>query len=161
MKSEMEIFRDYIRQRGLRRTPEREVILQEVFEVHEHFDVDELYLRLRRKGIKVSKASIYRALRLLLDCGLVREVDYTDGHWHYEHIYGHGDHNHLRCLGCGEIVEFEAPSLTPLEEQLSSMYGYVIISHHWEVKGYCQNCRDGQTGRTDNGKTHDQQDRRT
>jgi len=151
MKSEVEIFRDYIRQRGLRRTPEREVILEEVFAVHEHFDVDELYLRLRSKGNKVSKASIYRALRLLLDCGLVREVDYTDGHWHYEHIYGHGDHNHLRCLGCGEIVEFEASSLEPLEKQLSSTYGYVIISHHWEVKGYCKSCQDGRTGRSDNG----------
>ena len=151
MKSEMEIFRDYIRQKGLRRTPEREVILAEVFAVHEHFDVDQLYLRLREKGNKVSKASIYRALRLLLDCGLVREVDYTDGHWHYEHIYGHGDHNHLRCLSCGEIVEFEAPSLTPLEEQLSSTYGYTIVSHHWEVKGYCRNCRDGHSCRRDNG----------
>ena len=143
MKSEAEIFRDYIRQRGLRRTPEREVILQEVFAVHEHFDVEELYLRLRRNGVKISKASIYRALRLLLDCGLVREVDYSDGHWHYEHIYGHQEHNHLRCLGCGEIVEFEAGVMAPLEEQLSSTYGYHIISHHWEVKGYCRNCQAG------------------
>lgn len=151
MKSELEIFREYIRQRGLRRTPEREVILQEVFAVHEHFDVEELYLRLRRQGVKVSKASVYRALRLLLDCGLVREVDYSDGHWHYEHIYGHRDHNHLRCLGCGEIVEFEASSLVPLEEQLSSTYGYLIISQHWEVKGYCRNCQSRQAARNDNG----------
>jgi Fur family ferric uptake transcriptional regulator len=151
MKSELEIFQDYIRQRGLRRTPEREVILKEVFSVHEHFDVEELYLRLRQKGIKVSKASIYRALRLFLDCGLVREVDYTDGHWHYEHIYGHGDHNHLRCLGCGEIIEFKTPDLSRLEEQLSQKYGYSIISHQWEVKGYCRGCQTGPTGRTDNG----------
>ena len=143
MKSEVEIFRDYIRERGLRRTPEREVILREVFAVHEHFDVEELYLRLRQKGIKVSKASIYRALRLFLDCGLVREVDYTDGHWHYEQIYGHGDHNHLRCLGCGEIIEFKTPDLMRLEEQLSRKYGYNIISHQWEVKGYCRGCQTG------------------
>uniref|UniRef100_A0A7C3Z001 Ferric uptake regulation protein n=1 Tax=Desulfobacca acetoxidans TaxID=60893 RepID=A0A7C3Z001_9BACT len=149
MKSELDIFREYIRQRGLRRTPEREVVLQEVFAVHEHFDVEELYLRLRRKGVKVSKASVYRALRLLLDCGLVREVDYTDGHWHYEHIYGHGNHNHLRCLGCGEIVEFEAAGLASLEEQLSNTYGYLIISHHWEVKGYCRECRSRQVGGAD------------
>ena len=145
MKSEVEIFRDYIRQRGLRHTPEREVILKEVFSVHEHFDVEELYLRLRHKGVKVSKASIYRALRLFLDCGLVREVDYTDGHWHYEHIYGHRDHSHLRCLGCGEIVEFEEPRLKFLEEKLVREYDYSLISH-WEVKGYCQNCRPENVG---------------
>ena len=152
MKSELEIFRDYIRRRGLRRTPEREVILQEVFAVHEHFDVEELYLRLRQKEIKVSKASIYRALRLFLDCGLVREVDFTDGHWHYEHIYGPGDHNHLRWLGCGEIVEFKVPDLMQLEEQLSQKYGYNIISHHWEVKGYCRTCQSGQTNKTEDRK---------
>jgi Fur family transcriptional regulator, ferric uptake regulator len=151
MKSEVEIFRDYIRTRGLRRTPEREVILREVFAVHQHFDVEELYLRLRRQGVKVSKASVYRALRLLLDCGLVREVDYREGHWHYEHIYGHRNHNHLRCLDCGEIVEFEAAGLAPLEEELSNTYGYHIISHHWEVKGYCHNCRASRTAGADNG----------
>lgn len=151
MKSELDIFRDYIRQRGLRHTPEREVILREVFAVHEHFDVEELYLRLRHQGVKVSKASIYRALRLFLDCGLVREVGYTDGHWHYEHIYGHGYHNHLRCLGCGKIVEFEAPGLLWLEEQLSREHGYHIISHHWEVKGYCQNCQPKPARRGDLG----------
>lgn len=141
MKSELEIFREYIRERGLRRTPERELILQEVFAIHEHFDVEELYLRLRQKGIKVSKASIYRALRLFLDCGLVREVDYSDGHWHYEHIYGHVAHSHLRCLKCGQIVEFAAPALKTIEEQLSRDYGYRIISHYWEVKGYCRSCQ--------------------
>jgi len=151
MKSEMEIFREYIRQRGLRRTPEREVILREVFALHEHFDVEELYLRLRRKGVKVSKASIYRALRLFLDCGLIREVDYTAGHWPYEHIYGPGDHNHLRCLGCGEIVEFEEPYLKFLEEQLAREYGYHIITHQWEVKGYCKGCRPKYAGVLDNG----------
>jgi Fur family transcriptional regulator, ferric uptake regulator len=151
MKSELEIFRDYIRQRGLRRTPEREVILQEVLAVQDHFDVEELHLRLRDKGIKVSKASVYRALRLFLDCGLVREVDYSDGHWHYEYIYGPGEHNHLRCLGCGEIVEFTAPDLMRLEEQLSREYGYNIISHQWEVKGYCRRCQSERSGKPDNG----------
>jgi len=142
MKSELEHFREYIRRQGLRRTTEREVILREVFEVHEHFDVEELHLRLRQKGVRVSKASVYRALRLFLDCGLVREVDYTDGHWHYEHIYGHGDHNHLRCLGCGEIVEFEAPALKTIEEQLAREHDYQIMSQQWEIKGYCRACRD-------------------
>jgi len=149
----LEIFQDYIRRRGLRRTPEREVILREVFAVHEHFDVDELHLRLRRQGVKVSKASIYRALRLFLDCGLVREVDYSDGHWHYEHIYGHGAHSHLRCLGCGKIVEFEAPGLRLIEEQLSREHDYHIISHQWEVKGYCRSCRPGPTVLGELGET--------
>ncbi|MBM4283779.1 MAG: transcriptional repressor [Deltaproteobacteria bacterium] len=141
MKSELEIFREYIRQRGLRRTPEREEILQQIFETHEHFDVDGLYLRLKQKGAKVSKASIYRALRLFLDCGLIREVDFSDGHWHYEYIYGHGPHCHLRCLSCGQIVEFEEPGLPLLQERLARQYGYRIADLQLEVKGYCSPCQ--------------------
>ena len=141
MTSEIQIFQDYIRQRGLRRTPERERILKEVFEIHGHFDVDGLYLNLRRKGVKVSKASIYRALPMFIECGLVREVDFSDGHWHYEHIYGHAHHSHLRCLGCGEILEFEEPALKRLEEDLARQFGYRIKGHQLQVQGYCSTCQ--------------------
>lgn len=141
MTSEIQIFQDYIRQRGLRRTPERERILKEVFEIHGHFDVDGLYLNLRRKGVKVSKASIYRALPLFIECGLIREVDFSDGHWHYEHIYGHAHHSHLRCLGCGEILEFEDPALKRLEEDLARQFGYRIKGHQLKVQGYCPTCQ--------------------
>lgn len=145
MKSELEIFREYIRQRGLRRTPERELILAEIFATHEHFDVDSLYLSLRQKGVKVSKASIYRALPLFIDCGLIREVDFADGHWHYEHIYGHEQHHHLRCLACGEVLEFEEPGLSCLGLRLLQEYGYTVVSHHLDVKGYCRACRESES----------------
>jgi Fur family ferric uptake transcriptional regulator len=142
MKSEIQVFREYIRQRSLRRTQEREEILQEIFAIHGHFDVDELHLRLRGKRSKVSKASIYRALPLFIDCGLVREVEFSDGHWHYEHIYGHAHHSHLRCLGCGEVLEFEEPHLRLLEEHLAREYGYRIKGHHLQVHGYCATCQE-------------------
>ena len=141
MKSELQVFREYIRQRGLRRTGERERVLSTIFELRDHFDVDGLYLVLRQKGEKVSKASIYRALPLFIDCGLIREVDFSDGHWHYEHIYGHAHHSHLRCLGCGEIQEFEEPALRLLEEQLAQRYNYHIKGHQLQVHGYCAACQ--------------------
>ncbi len=142
MKSEIQVFQEYIRRRSLRRTPERERILQEIFAIHGHFDVDELYLRLRGRGSRVSKASIYRALPLFIDCGLVREVDFCNGHWHYEHIYGHAHHSHLRCLGCGQVLEFEEPRLWHLEEHLARKYGYRIKGHQLQVHGYCATCRE-------------------
>ena len=141
MKSELEIFQTYIRERNLRWTPERETILQEIIETHEHFDVEGLYLQLKLKGAKVSKASIYRAIPLLIDCGLIREVDFSDGHWHYEHIYGHDHHNHLKCLGCGEVMEFEEPLLAQVDRRLNREYGYSIVPHQLEVKVYCPACR--------------------
>jgi Fur family ferric uptake transcriptional regulator len=144
MQSENQVFQEYIRRRGLRRTPEREQILEEIFDIHGHFDVDELHLKLRHKGSKVSKASIYRALPLFIDCGLVREVDFRAGHWHYEHIYGHAHHSHLRCLGCGEVLEFEEPRLPLLEEHLAQEYGYRIKGHRLQVEGYCAACQAGE-----------------
>lgn len=141
MKSELEIFQDYIRQQGLRRTPERELILQEIFAIHEHFDVEGLYLQLKQKGARISKATIYRAIPLFIDCGLIREVDFSGGHWHYEHIYGHGHHSHLRCLTCGKVLEFEEPVLAQVEQRLAREYGYNIVTHQLEVRGYCPACR--------------------
>ncbi len=139
MKPELQVFQDFIRQRGLRRTPEREWVLREIFEIHGHFDVDELYLKLKQKGVKVSKASIYRALPLFRDAGLIREADFSEGHWHYEHIYGHSRHSHLKCLGCGEMLEFEEPSPQDLEKHWSEKYRYRIVA--LEVQGYCPACQ--------------------
>ncbi len=146
MKPGIQVFQDYIRRRGLRRTPEREEILREIFAAHSHFDVVELYLLLKGKGSKVSKASIYRALPLFIECGLVREVDFSDGHWHYEHIFGHAHHCHLRCLGCGEVQEFQEPGMQLLEERLAQKYRYQIKGHQLHVQGYCAACRQRDWG---------------
>ncbi len=138
---EFQIFRDYIRKKGLRYTPEREIILREIVNTGDHFDVDELYLRLRNKGERLSKASIYRTIPLLIDCGLIQEVYYEDGHMHYEFIYGHEHHCHLRCLECRRIDEFVEPSLKKIEDRLARKFGYRVVGHKLEVYGYCPECR--------------------
>ncbi|RLB87892.1 MAG: transcriptional repressor, partial [Deltaproteobacteria bacterium] len=88
MKNEIEVFREFAREKGLRNTPERETIIREIFATHEHFDVDELYLRLKRKKKKISKPSIYRLIPYLLESNLIQEAYFEDGRQHYEHIYG-------------------------------------------------------------------------
>jgi len=144
--TELQIFREYIRHRGLRRTPEREQILREIFQTSGHFHVDGLYVKLRQQGIKVSRASIYRALPLFIDCGLIREVEFSRGQWHYEHIYGQAHHSHLLCLGCGKTVEFEEPGLKALEKRLARLYGFRIKGHQLKVQGYCASCQGAERG---------------
>jgi Fur family ferric uptake transcriptional regulator len=146
MKSGLQVFQEYVRHRGLRRTVEREQILREIFQTPGHFDVDKLYLKLRTKGVKVSKASIYRALPLFIDCGLIREVDFSQGHWHYEPIYGQGHHSHLLCLGCGKTLEFQDPDLKALEARLARAHGFRIKGHQLKVQGYCANCQQAHRG---------------
>lgn len=147
MKPQIEIFRYYVRKKRLRNTPERELIIEEIFSKQDHFDIDELYLRLREKNRKISKASIYRTIPLLIESGLVQEVFFEDGHFHYEHMHGREHHCHLYCLTCRKIVEFRDRYLKTIEEKLSRKFNFDITNHKLEVYGYCEKCRKDKKGR--------------
>ena len=143
MKNEIEVFREFSRKKGLRNTPQRETIIKEIFSTHNHFDVEELYLRLRSKDKDISRPSIYRLIPYLLESGLIQEAYFEDGHLHYEHIYGHKHHCHLRCKGCGKTIEFKENSLQKLESKLATKYFFLVEGHKLEVFGYCTKCRKG------------------
>ena len=141
MKSEIDVFREFIRKKGLRNTPEREQIVRAIFSIHDHFDVDELYLMLRRQNDRISKATVYRTIPLLLESGLVQEAYFEDGHLHYEHIYGHDHHCHLRCLECGTVVEFTAETVNDVEQRVAERYDFLVTGHKLDVYGYCTKCK--------------------
>jgi len=142
MGEEIDLFRSFITKKGFRNTPEREEIIMEIFSGHNHFDVDEIYLRLRQKGSKISKASIYRSLPLIKECGLIKEVWFEDGHMHYEHVYGHGPHCHLRCIRCGKVVEFVEEGLQEIGARIGKESGFQIVDHRLELIGHCSECRN-------------------
>lgn len=146
---EIEIFRNHIKKSGLRNTPEREIIVKEVFSTHDHFDVDTLYLRLRNKKNNISKASIYRTIPLLIESGLIKEVFFEDGRMHYEHIYGHEHHCHFRCLGCGRIIEFRQDEVLDIQKKFSRNHRFEVTGHRLELLGYCRGClrRKGKYGK--------------
>ena len=133
-------FREYIKEKGLRNTPERETIIDEIFAIHDHFDVDELFLRLRNKKKRVSKASLYRTIPLLIDSGLIKEVYFEEGHLHYEHIYGRTHHCHLRCISCGRIIEFADDEIGAIQSRIGKKYDFAITAHRFELQGYCPQC---------------------
>lgn len=139
--SEQEVFQEFLARKGMRLTPEREAILAEIFAEHNHFDIDELFMRLRQKGQRISRASIYRTLPLLVESGLVQEVYFEDGHLHYEHIYGHDHHCHLRCLNCRKIVEFRDEGVEEAEKRITAAKGFVATGHRLEIYGHCSECR--------------------
>jgi Fur family ferric uptake transcriptional regulator len=143
MGEEIDLFRSFIRRKGLRNTPEREEIIGEIFAADDHFDVDELYLRLRGKGSRVSKASIYRNIPLIMECGLIKEVWHEDGHMHYEPMYGQSHHCHLRCIKCGKVIEFIEEELQVIEKRLAEKHNFLVVDHRLDVVGYCSACRKG------------------
>jgi len=143
MANEIELFRSFIKGKGLRNTPEREEIILEIFMSQDHFDVDELYLRLRNTGSRVSKASIYRNIPLIMECGLIKEVWHEDGHMHYEPVYGQTHHCHLRCLSCGKVIEFVENELEEIQKRLGKKHDFDIVDHRLDLVGYCSECRQG------------------
>ncbi len=143
---EIQRFREFIQQKGLRNTPERQIIIEEIFSIHDHFDVDGLFLRLRNKNKIVSKASIYRTIPLLIESELIKEVYFEGGHLHYEHIYGHHHHCHLRCICCGRIFEFADDEIVRIQNRIGKEHEFVITSHRFELLGYCPRCAPGRGG---------------
>lgn len=141
MKSAEDAFREYLKGKGLKFTNERALILREVVSGRGHFDPDGLLIRMRGRGLRVSKASIYRTLPLLVDSGLITSVEKTGKHAHYERTFGHGHHDHMLCMSCGRVVEFYSKPLEALQERLCRRKGFEGISHSLEIMGYCSECR--------------------
>jgi Fur family ferric uptake transcriptional regulator len=141
MDSEKEVFRKYLKQKGLKFTPEREIILDEVFTVHEHFDVEDLYQRLRDKEKYISRPTIYRTISLLVDSGLVRKTIRQKERDYYEHIYGHEPHEHLVCINCGKVIEFNDERVEKIIEEVARKHNFKMVEHKFEIKGFCNSCR--------------------
>ncbi len=141
MKANEEIFRDYLRQKGLKFTPERQLVLKYVFEIHQHFEAEDLLLKIRQKGDRVSKGTIYRTLPLLVECNLIRPVEFVDHHLHYEHVYGHKHHEHLICLKCGKVIEFYDEMLEDEIKKVCTNNKFMLNGHKIEATGYCEKCQ--------------------
>ncbi len=104
-------FTEYLRNKKLRRTPERYAILDQICEMSEHFYVDSLHSRLEQEGFHVSKATVYNTMELLVDCGLVRRHQFNNQPAQYERVNGPGNHHHLICTQCGKVKEMKDPEL--------------------------------------------------
>ncbi|HXX53822.1 MAG TPA: transcriptional repressor [Thermodesulfovibrionales bacterium] len=141
---EKKIFQEFLARKGLKFTKERERILNEISAFHGHFDPEELLISIRRKETKVSKASIYRTLPLLLESGLIEQVEKNDKHAHYEHTFGHRHHDHCICVKCGAIIEVFSPKLEAIQEELCGEVGFTGIRHTLEIRGYCRDCNGEQ-----------------
>ena len=137
---ERKLFREFLYRKGLKFTRERQRILSEVFAFHCHFAPEDLLESMRRKNAKVSKASIYRTLPLLVESGLIEQVEIKDKHARYEHTFGHGHHDHLICIKCGTVIEVFSPKLEAIQEELCREKRFSGITHTLEIKGYCRNC---------------------
>jgi len=143
MEKSVKVFRQYCKKNSMRNTPERELIIKEIYRVDEHFDVDRLFLRIRKRysKLKLSKVSIYRALPHLIKAGLICEAFTDSGSICYEHVLGHDHHDHMKCLECGEVIEFYEKGIDEMQQQLCDKLGFEMAWHIHVIGGYCSKCR--------------------
>ena len=143
---EMQMLHDRMAARGLKSTPQRDELAAWIFKVHEHFTVDDVISSFRQMGKKVSAATVYRLVQMMLELGLLIEHDFGKGHKFYEHTPGHPHHDHIICNNCGKIIEFADESLEQLKLKIAQSYGFIMESHSLHIFGKCSECTD--KGRT-------------
>jgi Fur family transcriptional regulator, ferric uptake regulator len=142
-----ERFRAYLRLHRLRLTRERLDLLEAALATKKHFGAEELLTKLSRRRPRVSRATTYRTLALLEQCGILRSSVLGRGRSLYERALGRGHHDHIVCASCGKIVEFYDPELEALQARIAENRGFRIHQHVHELFGTCRSCRNG-NGRT-------------
>lgn len=138
---EKQKFREFLRSKGLKLTKERQDILNEIGDMKKHFDPDELFIKLKTKGSKVSRASVYRTIPLLMESGFIEEVERVDRHAHYERVSEKHHHDHMICIKCEKVIEFYSPTLEMLQNEICQKEKFKGIRHSLEILGYCEKCR--------------------
>ena len=139
----VEGMKDSLKQRGVRLTRQRQILLDLIDQSGQHLDAERLYQLAKEKDPRLNRVTVYRTLKLLKAGGLVDELDlmHHEGDQHYYETRLKQEHAHVICLRCGRIEEFFGDLLQKMREQIETHFGFQIVLARTEVGGYCSHCR--------------------
>jgi Fur family transcriptional regulator, ferric uptake regulator len=137
----LETFKRFLKAKQQKYTSGRREVIDVLFESSEHLEAEDILLKIRGRGKRVSRATIYRTLALLVEAGLLRTVSLEHRHTHYEKVLQGQGHDHLVCLECGKVIEFSEDLSLRLETMVCQIYGYKPVRRHFEIVGICSPCQ--------------------
>ena len=141
MKDAKTIFSQYLKSKGLLHTRQRDRILDIFLKTEAHPTINDLYDIVRKKNPKIGIATVYRAITVICNAGLARQVNFGDGQRRFEHKYEHRHHDHLVCLKCGRVIEVMSPKIEAIQDRLAKKHNFTPIRHRMQIFGTCSKCK--------------------
>lgn len=132
------IFSTHLEKHKLRKTPERYTILEEIYRRTDHFDAEALYIHMKAQNYRVSRATVYNTLELLVSCDLVTKHQFGKNTARYEKAYGYRQHDHIICVNCGKVLEFCDPRIQNIKNMMGELMNFNVTHHSLNLYGTCQ-----------------------
>ena len=134
----------WLKERGVRLTPQRRLVVRRAA-AHLHFTAEELVADVQKLDASVARGTTYRTLILLDTAGILEKHHFRYGPPYYEVTLGKSHHDHLMCIQCGEIIEYQEPRVEKLQDEIVKRFGYQLISHTHKLYGLCRSCQRSRT----------------
>jgi Fur family ferric uptake transcriptional regulator len=136
----LQTFQEHLGRRGLKLTHQREEILRCFMSAQRHLGVDEIYTLLKKQDPSLGRATVFRTVKLLQECALVAEVGSANGRAKFELKADRPHHDHMICVECGRIIEFQSPMMERFQDEAIRRHGFVALWHRHEIFGRCKEC---------------------
>ncbi|MBL7075826.1 transcriptional repressor [candidate division KSB1 bacterium] len=133
-------FGNYLQDKGLKGTQQRDEVADLFLKADRHFSVEELYRRVQKSDPRIGFSTVYRTLKLLVEAGLATERQFGDGFTRFEPVHREEHHDHLICIKCGKIVEFKDDRIEELQNGVAGKHNFRVTDHKLELYGYCNRC---------------------